>query len=244
MTLKVLVLALFALRAMPAFALPPPPLPPIMQGPMIRTATPGVTPDGITVRGAANLTTPATAATLTLNINAKQRNGTLTPDDVKPVVDALVQAGVAASDVQLPMYFTAGMKLNYLEVKASVQHPTLEMIQHGIALLGGVFANSQTLWLQNAMVSLRSDDCASVQRQAEDAALRDARAQAEHLASQLHLHLGAVLSAEYQGASGSPYGTACTAGYQLGSYGNMPASLQEYLTIHVYGNVTMRFAIK
>ncbi len=121
-----------------------------------RTAQP---PDGITVRGSGTANAPASTATLTLDITAKNNAIVLNASSLQPIVDAFVRAGVQQSDIRLPIYLTGNNRTNNASIVATVHHPTVTMLENGIATLGSTLAPTPDLILRDAQVRLIVDDC-------------------------------------------------------------------------------------
>jgi uncharacterized protein YggE len=93
-------------------------------------------------------------------------------------------------------------------------------------------------------VRLALDDCSPAHRQAQSAALKEARANADGIARQLGLHVGAVVAVDEQSASMMPDG-GCSSMYSIGPYQNMPfTSPDDYLKVRVYSNISIRYAIR
>lgn len=95
-----------------------------------RTAQP---PDGITVRGSGTASAQASTATLTLDVTTKNNAIELNASSLQPIVDALVRAGVQQSDIRLPIYLTGNNRTNNASIVATVHHPTVTMLENGIA---------------------------------------------------------------------------------------------------------------
>lgn len=235
----ILAVVLLAQAAVPA----PPPMgvvPPM--GPMRPVPAPGLN-DGITVSGAGYATAQASDAALTLRISSRNGALTLDPQSLSPVVDALVRAGVDRSSIQLPPYMVGNAKTNNATITASVHHPTLAMLQQGMLIMATTFASSPDMLLNSAEVRLSVDNCTALQQAATAKAIANARETAQFIAAQIHARAGDVLAVDNRGVPmGSP--GACTTVYAIGPYGPPAPQTADMMTVRIYANVGMRFAIK
>lgn len=223
-----------------AQSMPPVGIPPVGMPPM-RGAQP---PDGITVRGSGSASATATSATLSLFITTRNNTLTITSASLAPVVDSLVNAGIQRRDIVVPVYMTSEAHTNNATITATVRQPTTAMLQNGITQLSTAFTSMPNLLLNNAQVRLTLDNCDAVLRQAQAAALKQARANADSLARQLGLHIGAVAAVDEQSGS-LDTGGKCNSGYSIGPYQNMPFnSPSDYLAVRVYANVSIRYSIR
>jgi len=201
-------------------------------------------PDGITVRGSGSATARATSATLSLYVTARNNTLTITSASLTPLVNALVNAGIQRSDIVTPVYMTPEAHTNNATIAATVRQPTTAMLQNGIIQLSTAFTSMPNLLLNNVQVRLTLDGCDAVVRQAQSAALKQARANAEGVARQLGLHIGAVVAVDEQSGSLDSDGK-CVSAYSIGPYQNMPFnSPSDYLAVRVYANVSIRYAIR
>lgn len=223
-------------QALPPIGTPAPMMP-------VRPASTTDISDGITVSGTGYATTQATQATLTLHIST--RNGTMSLDSqtLEPIVDALVRAGVDRSSIQIPSYLVGNARTNNASVVASVQHPSLPMLQQGMVILASAFAAAPNLLLNNAEVRLSVDDCGAVHQEATANSIANARRTAEFIAKQIHAHVGDVLAVDDRTAPLGLQG-ACSTMYSIGPYGPPAPQLADMLTVRTYANVSMRFAIR
>lgn len=200
---------------------------------------------GISVTGSAIVHAPASSVWITLHITSRNNAMTLTAASVQPIVDALVSAGIDRSSIVLPMYLQGPAHTNNVEIGGAVAHPSVELLKNGIVKMVAAFSNMPDVALNGAEVRLRADGCENFSRQAEAAALRQARANAGYIAQQLGVHLGAVQAVQ-SNAPASESGEGCIAGYSFGPYGGsiQMSRTQNYLDVPVYSTVTARYAIK
>ena len=218
----------------------PPQIPP---GPLGPVSANGV-PDGITVRGSGNAQTPADEATLTLRLFSRPNSPAITEASLQPVVDALMKAGVAKEDITTPAYLTGSATTTNAAITAVVHHPTVAMIQNGVAALAGEFPPGSSVSLSGADVRLTAEDCSAARAQAQSAAIRAARANAESIARNLAVRVGQVLAVDYQSGPFDQGGT-CSYTYNLGPYqSSLFTTPEEYLRVRVTSSVTIRYAIK
>lgn len=214
---------------------------PVSVSPPMRAVQPN---EGISVRGNGSATAPASTATLSLYVSSRNNAIVLNESTLSPIVDALVRAGVQRSDIVLPIYLTGNARTNNVTVTATVHHPSIAMLQNGIAGLGSSLTNSPDLIVNNAQVRLTLDDCTPTMQQAQIAALRQAHANAASIARQMGLHLGAVLAVDAQNMQMDAEGR-CLSEYTLGPYqGNQFTSPSDYLTVRITTSVSVRYAIR
>ncbi len=232
------------LLALPAAHLPASAQAPMPATPMNMSRTGPESSDGITVRGSGTANVQATTATLMLFVTTRNNGQNVTAAALSPIVDALVRAGVPHNDIALPMYLSPGAHTTNATITVTIHNPTVAMVQNGIASLPAASPLPPDLYLNSAQVRLTTDDCSNAIRQAQAAALREARENAQGIAQQIGKHVGAVLAVDTQNAPYTPEGQ-CSSGYSLGPYQNMQfTSPADYLRVRVYASVTMRFAIR
>lgn len=211
---------------------------------MIQGGAAGSLPEGITVRGTGTADAPADQATLNLRVFGRNNASVITEATLEPVIDALVKAGVSRTDITTPAYLTAGAQVSNATVTAVVHHPTVTMLQDGVGAMVAVFPpNSQTV-LSSADVRLTANDCSATRAQAQAAAIRQARSNAQSIAHSLGVRIGQVLAVDYQTGPLDP-GGACFYTYNLGPYQNsLFQSAADYLRVRVSSSVEIRYAIK
>lgn len=228
--------AVLLAQAVPSMGTPAPMMP------MRPAPAPGIN-DGIAVAGTGDATAQATDANLTLRISSRGGALTLDSQSLAPVVDALVRAGVDRSSIQLPAYLVGDAKTNNAAITASVHQPTLAMLQKGMLIVASTFASQPNLLLNNAEIRLLVNNCTALQQAATAKAIANARASAQFIAAQIHEHAGDVLAVDDRSAPLGAQG-ACSTMYIIGPYGSSTPQAAEMLTVRVYANVTMRFAIR
>lgn len=198
---------------------------------------------GITVSGTATERLPATSARVHLQLGTRNNALTLDAQALKPLIDALVQAGADRDSIVLPIQFQSPGRFNTAQISATVANPTVNAIQRGMTSVGSVIANMPGVLLSSAQVELRRTDCGEIESRARQSAIDRARAKALATAQQLGVHLGRVTAVrvnDQQTADGS-----CSSSYVIGPY--MPQQMQnaaDYVTISVYSNVTITYAIR
>jgi uncharacterized protein YggE len=199
---------------------------------------------GLNVTGSGSVEAQADSVTLLLRINSRANAMSITAAALQPIEDALVRAGVDRNNITLPPYLQGSVRVNNAIISATVQHPTSDMVRNGIAQLGDAFGANADLLLNSVEVRAKADNCEALTRQAQGMALREARTNADYLAAQLHVHVGAVQYVQANGSVDPTYG--CTNTYAIGSFGPaFPVSdPQKYLTVRVFSSVTVRYAIR
>jgi uncharacterized protein YggE len=199
--------------------------PPPMSGPRVPMPNMefGQRMDGITVTGNGYASAQATQADVMLHVSTRANALTLTRQTLQPIVDA---------------------HTNSATITAGVHHPTQAMLQQGMLALANTFASMPDILLNGAEIRLAAGNCVTLQHNAEASAISSARANAAFLAHQIGDKVGSVLAIN---AGGMPMGSesACSFTYYIGPYGApQQMSPADMLTVKVYSNVTMRFAIK
>ena len=172
--------------------------------------------------------------------------GSITEEDLQPVIDALVGAGVAADDIELvgqgyydPYYASATLRatvrdINILEAAANAG-------SEAAAGLGDIA-------LQSTNVTYTLSNCEAMERAALETAAEDAADSAAVLADVLNVGLGAITAAsDYSYPYYYPYygggEQVCASSY----YGAMPfysgVSLPGDKTVEVFGSISVTYAI-
>lgn len=204
---------------------------------------PNTVPDGITVRGSGTASTMADQATISLRLFGRNNALVVNQAAMQPVIDALVKAGVQRSDITTPVYLTGTAQSNAV-LTAIVRHPTVPMLQSGIASLASVFPVNSPVLVSAADVRLSAADCAAARAQAQSAAIRQARSSAEAIAHDLRVRVGPVIAVDFQNNASDSSG-GCFSMYSIGPYQTQPFSAPEdYLRVRVSSFVTIRYAIK
>jgi uncharacterized protein YggE len=131
-------------------------------------------------------------------------------DDVAPVVEALVAAGVAETEIDVLINPFAGAFLgpSVTDLRVRLVDPEVDRLSE-IATAGSDAAVESGLTLQFVGAGYVVADCAPLVRQAREAAIADARVQAEELAELLGVSVGDVVLATevpYYGVAGGAPG--------------------------------------
>lgn len=177
---------------------------------------------GITVPGVGRASAPAETATLVLMIDrgyaimgegqygetkpvmppqgpSPVNTPDMTPEEAAaPVVEALVAAGVPDSDINIVSNPYAGTWSPYdgpvsMQVRVELASPTTEQISSLLdAALAAAFEADLFVTMSGAVYGI--EDCAELERQAREAAIADAREQAEIQAGMLNVSLGDVIA--------------------------------------------------
>ena len=164
--------------------------------------TPGQ-PDGIVVTGIGIATGPASAAALQVLIGSQMygspQSQPLASTELEPIIDAIMAAGVAESDIAIfnpasTSMFTGPGGPGGAMLRFDLPDPTDAGMAELVATLYDASATAR-LSLQHIGVHYETDDCATLQQEASDAAVADARVQAEFLANSLGAELGALTQA-------------------------------------------------
>jgi uncharacterized protein YggE len=162
--------------------------------------------------------------------------------DLQPVIDALVNAGVARSDIE----YIGGSYYDPYYASA-----TLRVTVHDVSKLGDLVdaatsaaAGLTDVYLQSSYVSYTLSDCSALEQTALAAAVSDADARSTALASALNVTRGAI-----KGASNEAYwpygGTACGGGY-VGPYpvGGVAFAEGQSRQVTVYSTVSVTYAMQ
>jgi uncharacterized protein YggE len=201
--------------------------------------------NGITVTASASSRVPATSARIMLEVTSADRSLSLDAQALQPVVDALVKAGADPASVKLPPNLRAPGKSSVASILATVAHPTSQMMERGIDIVGTSIASNKNLVLANAQVLLLVQHCADALDSIRSQAIARARAKAESIAKDLGVHVGTVVNVQ-SFEQGLPDGS-CQWQYNNNGYGNVadqPQSAQDYVTVPVQSNITITYAIK
>ena len=195
---------------------------------------------GISVQGHGTVRRPADLARFTVVVGNRQNPaGGLGGADA--LVAALKRAGIADAAVGSPGGNVASAQ-SFATVTGSVRKPTPASVS---ALVATVQADpgASAVVIQNINFALALDDCSDAQAVADQAALDDARAHAQRLATAAHVQLGAVVGiTEFTPATG-PCPTKPDRVWTLnGQYDQFQAGTSLEVVISANANVT--FAIK
>jgi uncharacterized protein YggE len=196
---------------------------------------------GITVSGTATKKIPATRAQVSIYFFS--RAGGITATTLQPAVDALIKSGASKEDVSLPASLGSPANLNNATIVAILPNPTVAEMQSGISNVGAAIAGMNGISVGNVQVLLQTDNCGDSAESVRAAAIKNARAKAEATAADLQVHVGPVLNVitnDQVNPSGS-----CVSQYTVGQNNNGAiASPEDYVSVSVYANVTITYAIK
>lgn len=164
---------------------------------------------GISVMGYGTATAPADTAKLQLFFVGAQSSspspnpfptstGTpLTAEQLQPVVDALVAAGVSADAIELGTASTQAFVFFNIpgqQLTITLAQPTSAQVQSLIELAQETAAENDTAALVNTSVQYSINDCQSLAGEAYTVAIADAQSRARAIATQLGVELAAVPS--------------------------------------------------
>jgi uncharacterized protein YggE len=138
----------------------------------------------------------------------------ITQADLQPVINALTNAGVAASDIQFSGQGYYDMYSSSATLTATIK--TLSVVDSAVTAAHSAAANLGNITLQSTNVSYTLQDCKSLESAAMKAAVGDAGERAGLLADALSVKLGNVTGASDY--SYSPSGVPCSSNY----YGPYP----------------------
>ena len=181
----------------------------------------------------------------------------LTAEDLRPLIQAMVEAGVKEEDVRSVtgpaasgIYGPGGPGAAFVE--AEVARPT----QEGVGEIVDAVTKAATdngLLVQQLGVGYDIADCAPLEREARQAAVEDARAQAEQLAELVEVTLGDLVQVSSFPTYGSPFPAEDDGGCppspevtMIGPGGMIttpPFDPRAEAEAEVYAQVTMTFAI-
>jgi uncharacterized protein YggE len=163
-------------------------------------------------------------------------------EDLQPVIDALVAAGVDADDIEYvggsyydPYYASATLRVTVTDV---------DRLGDLMNVAADAAASLSDIYLQGSYVSYTISDCAALEAAALEEAVNDADARATALASAAGVTRGALT-----GASSDAYspwgGTACSGGY-VGPYpvGGVVYAEGQPSQVQVYASVSVTYAIQ
>jgi uncharacterized protein YggE len=165
---------------------------------------------GVSVMGYGIATAPADTAKLQLFFVGSQPpdappdqfppmmgSSSLTPEQLQPVVDALVAAGVPAEAIELGSSSTQAFvffNVQGQQMMISLAQPTSARVQQLVELVQETTIASNTMTLANTSVQYFVDDCQGLASQAYTAAIADAQSRASAIATQLNVELETVPS--------------------------------------------------
>lgn len=202
---------------------------------------------GITVNANAGVRTPADIAQVVLQIGNRDNRSAILPEMVNPIKNALVAAHADRGSVLEPFYLGGPAQSSIITLTATFTHPAAGAIQSAILTLANGFAQSPSVYVQNANVILTVQNCAAARMRAHRAALEEARVQAADIARASGQTLGALIAAtafETNAAGPSPSATSCVSQYQVGQYNTPPyTKAEDFLEVNVYSNFSATFAL-
>jgi uncharacterized protein YggE len=138
----------------------------------------------------------------------------ITQAGLQPVINALTNAGVAASDIQFSGQGYYDMYSSSATLTATIK--TLSIVDSAVTAAQSAAANLSNISLQSTNVSYTLQDCKPLESAAMKAAVTDAGERAGLLADALSVKLGNVTGASDY--SYSPSGVPCSSNY----YGPYP----------------------
>ncbi|MBD2463718.1 SIMPL domain-containing protein [Oscillatoria sp. FACHB-1407] len=165
---------------------------------------------GVSVMGHGTATAPADTAKLQLFFTGAQipdgppdqfpptiASSTLTPDQLQPLIDDLVAAGVPADAIALGTSSTQAFfffNVQGQQMTITLTQPTSARVQELIKLVEETVTESDAVALVNSSVQYFVNDCQGLASQAYTAAIADAQSRARAIATQLGVELDAIPS--------------------------------------------------
>jgi hypothetical protein len=120
----------------------------------------------------------------------------LTREALQPIIDALVAAGIAASEIEVelgsssaPYYGDGSATLSF-----TVEQPSSEQIERLVETATTAIQESEDLYLQETYVKYSVEECQPLETAVYEAAIRDARNRAEAIARAMSVELSPVPS--------------------------------------------------
>lgn len=229
----------------------------------VSSAAYAISNDGLTVTGYGMATADADSAMLELYFStisayprtdsgssdssqsggaSTQSEAAISESDLLPVIDALVDAGVARSDIEYigGSYYDPYYASATLRVTAGDISKLGDLVQAATDAASGL----TDVYLQSSYVSYTLSDCGALEEAAMEAAVSDADARSAALASALNVTRGAI-----QGASNDAYwpygGTACSGGY-AGPYavGGVAYAEGQSRQVMMYSTISITYAMQ
>ena len=203
----------------------------LLIGAVVRPAAaqtiPGQIP-GIVVTGSGKATAPATAATVQVIIGPDFYGmgppDSLTETDIAPIVDAVVAAGVASTEIDIVIpattsQFSGPGAPGSAMLRFEIANPT-DTSMNDLAQALYKAATDARLGIQHLGVLYATTDCPALLQAATDAAIADARTRADRIATSLGVEVGTllqVMDSGFYGPETGSCGSPAMAGY--GPYG-------------------------
>jgi uncharacterized protein YggE len=161
--------------------------------------------------------------------------------DLQPVIDALVDAGVAREDIEL----LGGTYYDYYSSNATLRVTVrnIDDLENLVAVAAEASAELVDIYLQGTYVSYTVADCAALAEAALTEAVADARERGAALAGALGVTLGEVVAATDYGWS--PFGgTACGDGYASPvPMGGVAFAESQPRQVEFYASISVTFAM-
>ena len=168
----------------------------------------------------------------------------ITEADLKPVVDAIVAAGVPAADVEVIVtpYYGDPSYGGSATVRATVSNvDSVGAVVQAATKAGAALTD---ISMQGTNVSYTVSDCAALEKAAMEAAVKDARDRATNFAGVLGVGLGDVAGASNYSSSlygGSPCDSNFTGPYPMGGIAYAEGQAPD---VQLMATVTITFNIK
>ncbi len=166
----------------------------------------------------------------------------ITEADLQPVIDAIVGAGVARSDIQLVSQPYYDPYFSSATLRVTVKN--MDKVDGVMQAAKSAAAGLSDIYLQNVNVSYTVSDCTALEKAAMKAAVEDAAARAGAFAEALGAGLGPVTGAANY--SYAPFGgTPCNSQY-MGPYpmGGVAYEAGQPSQVQVVSTVSVTYAIK
>jgi len=168
----------------------------------------------------------------------------ITEADLKPVVDAIVGAGVAAADVEVIVtpYYGDPYYGGSATVRATVKN--VASVQAVVKAATDAAATLGEISMQGTNVSYTVSDCAALEQAAMEAAVKDARDRATNFAGVLGVGLGSVAGASNYSSSlygGSPCDSQFIGPIPMGGIAYAEGQTPD---VQLMATVTITFNIK
>ena len=206
--------------------------------PMARTGPPS---DGITVSANGYADAPADSANVVIYLNSQK--APITPALLAPLIDALVNAGIPRSEIGSSLDMTGQAAANNASLMLKIDRPTADRVRAALPAIA--LAAAQTpIENGNANVQLFYDACDKLIAAARANAIASARKRAEEIASTLGVKAGAVKAFADTEPPMDAQGH-CVSNYAIPGYGaQRPKTPEDFVTVRVTVQVTLRYAIR
>lgn len=173
---------------------------------------------------------------------AAQEVAPITEADLQPVIDALVNAGIARDDIEFIGQSYYDKFSSSATLRATVND--LNNLDPAVSAATAAATSLGTIQLSSTNVAYAVSDCAALERAAMDAAADDAAARGATFAETLGVGIGAITGASNY--SYSPYG-----GNACANAGGTPIPLasESFVaggsrTVEVFANISVTYAIQ